>query len=98
MNPYVHFGQPTMWPRGLPLDRVAWNSPEGRYLQADASRKPLIQQGLANGDPDVDAVFRLTRATKGEKIRVAFDGSAPPVALPRGIMAPINSQNTLFLR
>jgi hypothetical protein len=22
VNPYVYFGQPTIWPRGYPLDRV----------------------------------------------------------------------------
>jgi len=78
--------------------RLLRTSPEAQYLQADASRKLPIQQGLANGDPDVDAVFRLTRATRGRKSGWRSNSGAPPVSLPRGIMAPINSQNTLFLR
>ena len=95
VNPYVHFGQPSMWPRGYPLDAIALNTPEPSYLKADSSVRPLIQQGLANGDPDVDAIFRLTRASKGQPIRVEFDGAAQPIALPRGTMCPYNAQTTL---
>ena len=95
VNPYVYFGQPSMWPRGYPLDAIALNTPEPSYLKADSSVKPLIQQGLANGDPDVDAIFRLTRASKGQLIRVEFDGAAQPIALPRGTMCPYNAQTTL---
>lgn len=101
VNPYIHFGQPTMWPRGYPLDAVAVNGAEAAYDVAapdGAPGRPLIQQGLANGDPDVDAIYRLTRATKGRLIRVAFDENAPPVAIPPRTFCPFNSQNTLFHR
>ena len=95
VNPYVYFGQPSMWPRGYLLDAIALNNPKPSYLKADSSVKPLIQQGLANGDPDLDAIFRLTQATKGQLIRVEFDGEAQPIALPRGTMCPYNAQTTL---
>ncbi len=52
-------------------------------------------QGLARGEPDVDAVFRLTRSTGGKQLDLTFDASSPPVLLPRGTYAPYNSQNTL---
>jgi hypothetical protein len=95
VNPYIHFGQPSIWPRGLPLEAVAENAPEQHYVQGSPV-KALVQQGLAEGDPDVDAIFRLTRVSSGKLIRVKFDNQAPPVALPRGLAAPFNSQNTLF--
>jgi hypothetical protein len=47
-----------------------------------------IQQGLANGSPDVDAVWRLILDHE-----VIFD-EAPSVLLPRGVWCPFNSQNT----
>ena len=56
-----------------------------------------IQQGVVNGDPDVDAIFRLTRKDKSVDLKVEFDAAAPPVVLPPDTMAPFNSQNTLFL-
>ena len=56
VNPYAYFGYPSIWPRGYPLDQIR---PE---MQSEAfSRvavKPLILQGLADKDPDVDAIFR----------------------------------------
>ena len=67
-----------------------------RYSKYGTGLMPLIQQGLANGDPDVDAIFRLTRKEAGKKIVVKFDEKAPPVALPPSMMTPFNSQNTLF--
>jgi hypothetical protein len=50
-----------MWPRGYPLSAISRNPPtEFEVVNASVA----IQQGLANGDPDVDALFRLTR-TRG---------------------------------
>lgn len=51
--------------------------------------------GLANGDPDVDAIFRLTRRYR-PRIELDFDSLAAPIALPSGVLAPYNSQNTLI--
>ena len=58
----------------------------------DKPMTPLIQQGLVNGDPDVDAIFRLTRKYPLVPLEVTFDPSAPPVFLPEGIFSPFNSQ------
>jgi hypothetical protein len=47
-----------------------------------------IQQGLANGSPDVDAVWRLI-------LDHGFTFNyLPSLLLPRGIWCPFNSQNT----
>ena len=50
-------------------------------------------QGLADLDPDVDAIFRLT-----QPMGVSFQPDIPSVVLPEGVMCPWNSQNTLFQR
>ena len=93
-NPYIHFGQSTLWPRGYPLDRVGLGA-EHRYNLCDVT-PPAVQQGVVDGDPDVDAIFRLTRRQKSGPLRLKFDHAAPPYMLPRRTFAPFNSQNTFF--
>jgi hypothetical protein len=96
VNPYVHFGQPSVWPRGLPLEKAGEVGAEEFYTQVFGGAQ-FIQQGLCNGLPDVDAVFYLTRKSfQMEAFDVRFDAGAPKVALPQGLMAPVNSLNTLF--
>ena len=51
---------------------------------------PLIQQGLVDNDPDVDAIFRLTRELP------IFFNTNEPISLKPFTMAPFNSQNTIF--
>ena len=94
-NPYVHFGQSTLWPRGYPLERVGFGGAERRYSLCSVF-PPAVQQGVVNGDPDVDAIFRLTRRQKSEPLRLSFDRAAPPYVLPHRTFAPFNSQNTFF--
>ena len=59
VNPYEHFGQSTIWPRGYPLDHIA-DPPSHKFVKCEGVDSS-IQQGVVNGDPDVDAIFRLTR-------------------------------------
>lgn len=90
-NVYTHFldpGTPPMWPRGLPLDEI--HTP-GTLAAAAAPADCPVQQYLADNDPDVDAVFRLT--TKGE---FYFRRDRGPVVLDRDCWVPFNSQNTVF--
>ncbi|XP_035827903.1 uncharacterized protein LOC118478424 [Aplysia californica] len=94
-NPYKHFGQSTLWPRGFPLAAVG-SPQEAVYRLSDDWDTPLIQQGVVNGDPDMDAIFRLTRKRTTTPLDVHFDPKAPPVFLPEGVFSPFNSQNTLF--
>lgn len=59
VNPYAYFGQSSVWPRGFPLEMIseknlAFNC--SKYRISD--KLPLVQQGLVNGDPDVDAIYR----------------------------------------
>ena len=95
VNPYAHFGQKSIWPRGYPLDKISL-LPTQTFRKCK-TKKASIQQGVVDGDPDVDAIFRLTRKDEGVDLRVTFDKEAPPLVLPHGIMAPYNTQNTLHL-
>jgi hypothetical protein len=88
VNPYAYFGQASVWPRGYPLRRI-FQSSSSSYVPQHNLFIP-IQQGMVNNDPDVDAIFRLTRNEFFD-----FDYK-DPIALPAYTMAPFNSQNTIF--
>ena len=93
-NPYPHFGQASLWPRGYPLELVGH---EASYNYRLCSlHQASIRQALASGDPDVDAVFRLTRRHENDNGKLMFDVTAPPIVIPRGTFVPFNSQDTLF--
>lgn len=42
-----------------------------------------VQQGVVNGDPDLDATYRLTRKNHAKPIDIYFDLKAPTVVLPK---------------
>ncbi len=94
VNPYAHFGQASIWPRGYPLELIGAKE-EYTFVNLSEINIP-VQQGLANGDPDVDAIFRLTRKNHQQKMNITFNDYAPPVAIPHGTLVPWNTQNTLF--
>lgn len=91
VNVYRYFTSSQMWPRGFPLDAVAAPPPD-RALLRDARVHCPIQQGLADLDPDVDAVYRLLFP-----LPVSFDRGRP-IILTRGSWCPFNSQNTAWFR
>lgn len=88
VNPYRYFTEADIWPRGFPLEEITSPSPAGSSAPATAP----IQQGLTDGDPDVDAIYRLTR-----NLPVTFR-QEQPLALGPGAVAPFNSQNTTWFR
>jgi len=89
INVFRQFTDRRIWPRGFPLDRIA-ASMEGKTGLDPAARnvRAPIQQGLANGSPDVDAVWRLVLDEPVE----FRDG--PSILLPPGSWCPFNSQST----
>ncbi|KAI4300788.1 hypothetical protein L6164_034124 [Bauhinia variegata] len=95
VNPYIHFGQRSVWPRGLPLEKVGDVGHEEFYTEVFGG-KQFIQQGLSNGLPDVDSVFYFTRKSSLEAFDIRFDEHAQKVALPQGMMVPVNSFNTMY--
>lgn len=88
VNVYRYFTDATIWPRGLPLDEI---HSTGRLVAEDVTADCPVQQFLADGDPDVDAIYRLV--FPGE---LNFDRTASPVILAERAWVPFNSQNTLF--
>ena len=89
VNVYRYFTDVTMWPRGLPLDAVHSSLPEIASIPRAASECP-IQQGLADGDPDVDAIYRLLLPLPQD---FRHDRR---VVLGAGSWCPFNSQNTAW--
>ncbi|CAH1773338.1 unnamed protein product [Owenia fusiformis] len=94
LNAYAYYGQPTTWPRGYPLDKIG-DSISSEYNAVNWNT-PLIQQGAVNGDPDVDAIYRLTRKSNSKLLNLTYDGFMPPLFYPKGTFVPFNSQNTLW--
>jgi STELLO glycosyltransferases len=87
VNAYSYFSDTNIWPRGLPLDEIQSNSPAFDSLQVQEADCP-IQQGLADGDPDVDALYRFIFPVS---IRFRTDRR---LALGERAWCPFNSQNT----
>ena len=52
-----------------------------------------IWQGLADRNPDIDAIYRLT-----QPLPVHFDKTKLRIALAEGSICPFNSQNTTWFR
>jgi hypothetical protein len=91
VNVYRYFTDALIWPRGLPLDSVARQPVPAAGLPSGSWDCP-IQQGLADDNPDVDAIYRLILP-----LPQAFPDRAP-VALGAGSWCPFNSQNTTWWR
>jgi hypothetical protein len=88
-NVYDHFSKTFLWPRGFPLERIeASRKTAGLDGAALKSVFSPIQQGLADGNPDVDAIWRLVQSSD---IRFARKKS---LALERNVWCPFNSQTT----
>ncbi|CAN5287649.1 hypothetical protein BH10PSE4_BH10PSE4_08660 [soil metagenome] len=90
-NVYGYYADALIWPRGLPLDRVQDTLPALSSLRDTVADCP-IQQGLADENPDVDAIYRLILP-----LPVNFNKGGP-VILDKGVWCPFNSQNTTFWR
>ena len=88
-NVYTHFTKSRIWPRGFPLELINESLRQKSELGEKAEYECVIQQFLANENPDVDAVFRLTNEGV-EK----FEGE--DIVLGPGTWCPFNSQNTLW--
>lgn len=89
VNVYRAFTGQFIWPRGLPLDRIL--QPESiPQAERDGSVEIGVWQGLADGDPDVDAIYRLTNN------QPCYFDDRLPLVLDEGTLCPFNSQNTAF--
>jgi hypothetical protein len=89
LNVYRYFSEANIWPRGLPLNVIQDAVPGFAGLEVREVDCP-IQQGLADENPDVDAIYRLI-LTLPQSFR-----KDRRVALGRRAWCPFNSQNTTW--
>jgi hypothetical protein len=91
VNVYNYFNSTDIpvWPRGFPLTEIFNEHP----LRDTDRRMVLIHQGLADLDPDVDAIYRLV--TKKDKF--VFNNGLP-IFLANKQWCPFNSQNTWWYK
>ena len=87
VNIYRYFTSQHVWPRGLPLHEITKSEPKSGD---SAVARIGVWQMLADGDPDVDALYRLAIG------RDVWFQERAPVVLDSGMWCPFNSQNTAF--
>jgi len=87
-NVYRYFSDDLIWPRGLPLDQIVAARKKPPSPSRAGSVFSPIQQGLADGSPDVDAIWRLV-LDKPFRFRIGVS-----VALMSGVWCPFSSQST----
>ncbi len=95
-NPYPALGAPTLpsWPRGLPLSDVREPLSSNSTLKDVTVQRESVAvlQSIADYQPDVDAIYRLTMPipfsfTRSDETR--------PLMIPTGVLSPYNAQATL---
>lgn len=87
VNVYPYFSDESIWQRGLPLNRLDDGEGELQFGNSIIGEFP-IQQGLVNGDPDIDAMCRMVF-----KPDVEFK-TERSISIPKGSWSPFNSQST----
>ena len=76
-----------LWPRGLPLDKI-YNCPTFKVNKV--KKNFYLKQGVCEGNPDVDAIYRIVNKDINIKFKKNYKFS-----LGKAI-SPINSQNTIW--
>lgn len=90
VNIYKYFTEINVWPRGFALEQL-------NVLPVDINGSLVssycpIQQGLADDNPDVDAIYRLT-----SNVPVKFNNFGN-ISLGYNSWCPFNSQNTTWFK
>ena len=89
-NVYRYFTDAHIWPRGFALEHLLDTLPQ--LNQHSFVIDCPIQQGLADDNPDVDAIYRLTLP-----LPLVFSKS-DNIALGKNTICPFNSQNTTWFK
>ena len=77
-----------VWPRGLPLDELFSNKIK---LVKKKKITYYLQQGVCDGNPDVDAIYRLLN----KKINISFKNFKVGLG---NALSTFNSQNTIWFK
>ncbi len=89
VNVYKYFSEKNIWPRGFSLEDLKNGVPK---LQKQIQQDCPIQQGLADENPDVDAIYRMTLP-----LPINFNKNEN-ILLGRESICPFNSQNTTWFQ
>jgi len=89
INVYKYFSKAHIWPRGFNLEKILDPLP---VPEASSQVYSPIQQGLADDNPDVDAIYRLTLP-----LPFKFDHH-DNIVLGLNSVCPFNSQNTTWFK
>jgi len=92
VNIFTHFTREFVWPRGFPFDEIQNARRSPFRLAKTPAAKIGVWQGLSDGEPDVDALFRLVL---NHNIRFSRKKA---FFLPPGRFCPVNSQNSFWQR
>jgi hypothetical protein len=88
VNAYHYFSDTSIYPRGFPIEEVQSVAAKAPARAGKAERLCPIQQGLADRNPDVDAIYRILFP-----LPVDFRKD-DPLILGKKQWCPFNSQNT----
>lgn len=91
VNIYELYTENNVWPRGFPIRLIKSKTVEQTTIDFMDARIG-VWQGLADEDPDVDAIYRLTN---GQPI---YFNECGDTVLADGVVCPFNSQNTAFMK
>lgn len=91
VNIYRYFSDQNIWPRGFALSHLRDPLPDYTFLRKEMIDAP-IQQGLADDNPDVDAIYRLILP-----LPQSFQPNVRIAVGPK-TWCPFNSQNTAWFR
>lgn len=90
-NVYRYFHNSDIWPRGFGLTKLGDPlQPFEELMRVDCP----VQQGLADGEPDVDAIWRLAAVPSHMRGRITLFRDKKSVWLGTGVWCPFNSQTT----
>lgn len=92
VNIYELYTNQKIWPRGYPLRFINKTDTIRQNEISNEQVKVGIWQSLANEDPDVDAIYRLT---SDQTVMFEDNGS---YVIGEGTVTPFNSQNTAFVK
>ncbi len=93
LNVYRSFSDAHIWPRGFPLPSIL--DPRTKLAAENTlttAARVGVWQMLVDGEPDVDAIYRLVDNRKH------FFQDRAPLVLGNGTICPFNSQATAFTK
>ena len=96
LNPYPYFGvsESYVWPRGFPLQHIKNSTTYPIMCAKNDAIKVGVIQSLANHEPDVDAIFRLTRDSPFNFSKSI--NTVKPLLVPKNSYVPLNAQASMW--